>query len=324
MRKFGPPHIDTEGWFISAFCRGRVMPGFDTLSAEEQARVHQPRPLRVYNARLLDPPASLEVHGFEIVPCEPPRAKIDDFEALDAELGASNQELVTRLSGSRDTQVAQRQYRTGFWKLAPDHPLAARELPDGTPTHYAIGMHCDVSPWVETERGWQALSRGRQCAMYNVWRNIDAEREVVRMPLALADVRNVAELDMIPTVYFSILPDDQPFATYRLSHNALQAWYYYPRMRADEALVFKLYDTREDRTSRRGVFHGAVEDPGAPPDAPRRQSMDMRIVARFDEEIDAEARRARVLASLPPIPEELRSRPGASTRTPPAAGGAPS
>ena len=320
MRKFGASHMDTDAWFTSGSCRGAVLPPLAALMRDDQVRVRDRRPLRVWNARLLDPPASLEVQGFELVACEPPCARIADFEALDAEFRASNQEIVTRLTGSRDTQVAQRQYRNGFGGLRPDHPLAERPLPDGSPAHYGVRIHCDVSPWVETEPEWRGLSRGRHCAMYNVWRSIDAEREVARMPLAVADVRNIAERDMIATVDYDILPDNRPFVTWVLAHNALQAWFYYPGMRADEALVFKLYDTREEKSGRRGVFHAAVHDPGTPADAPPRRSMDMRVVARFDEDRDVEARRARFLAGLPPIPAGAASRPSASTRTPPAAG----
>ena len=63
-------------------------------------------------------------------------------------------------------------------------------------------------------------------------------------------------------------------------------------------------------SNRRGVFHAAVHDPGTPADAPPRRSMDMRVVARFEEDRDVEARRVRFLASLPAIPARAAARPG--------------
>jgi len=304
MRDTSPPHVDTSAWFANGRYRGAVMPAEDTLEAGERERARQRMPVRVYNARGLDPPPTLDRHGFQLVRTGTPPPDPRDHDALEAAFRASGRALVTALTGCRDTRVVHRQYRNGFAGLPAGHALAERRQADGVPAAYALTMHTDLSPWVETEPRWDDLAQGRHCAMYNLWRSTDPEREILQMPLAVCDVRYVAERDMIAACAYEILPDNA-FVTYLLAHNPFQSWFYYPRMAPDEVLVFKLYDTREERPSRRGVFHGAVRDPGTPTDAARRQSMDMRILARFDEEHDLEARRSRFLASLPPIPDGL-------------------
>ena len=78
-----------------------------------------------------------------------------------------------------------------------------------------------------------------------------------------------------------------------------QRWYYFPRMTPQETLIFKQYDTRQERSNMRTAFHGAINDPTTPEDAPLRQTIEVRLLALFDEDTDREARKARFLAEVP-------------------------
>ena len=53
-------------------------------------------------------------------------------------------------------------------------------------------------------------------------------------------------------------------AGYNLAHNPNHRWCYVPSMRPEEALVFKLCDTDEDRVQ--WSAHTAFDDPTSPPD----------------------------------------------------------
>ena len=57
-------------------------------------------------------------------------------------------------------------------------------------------------------------------------------------------------------------------------------WFYFPRMRRDEALVFKVYDSLQDGRAR-FIPHTSFDDPNSPPDAPPRQSIEARALAFF-------------------------------------------
>lgn len=74
---------------------------------------------------------------------------------------------------------------------------------------------------------------------------------------------------------------------FRNVHAKHHAWLYFPEMTSDEVLVFKQYDTREDRMERRGVFHTAVKTPSRP-DTPARRSCEVRVVCIFGERVGAE------------------------------------
>ena len=72
---------------------------------------------------------------------------------------------------------------------------------------------------------------------------------------------------------------------------------YFPRMRPTEVLLFRQYDSREEAMSRRMVFHQAVEDPTSPPDAPLRSTIEVRVLAIYeDRETDRDGRVARFQA----------------------------
>lgn len=169
-----------------------------------------------------------------------------------------------------------------------------------------------MSPWVELLPEWDAFFQGRHGAIYNVWRSTDLDRPIESMPLAVCRAQSVALDDMVATWAPGLFPGGDGFVSYHLVHNASQTWFYYPRMTPEEALVMRFYDTREQLGSRRGVFHVAVEDPDTPPSAKRRESVDIRVAAAFEDETERDARRSRFLAEIPPIPDALRNVTGAT------------
>ena len=60
--------------------------------------------------------------------------------------------------------------------------------------------------------------------------------------------------------------------------NPDQRFYYFSRMQTDEMMVIKQLDTRPDRA--RGCPHTSF-DVEAPPDAPGRRSIEVRLVCAF-------------------------------------------
>jgi len=67
--------------------------------------------------------------------------------------------------------------------------------------------------------------------------------------------------------------------TYRLKYNSKHRWIYFPEMRRDEAIVFKVYDSDKNRA--RFTAHTSFNDPATPRGAPPRQSIEMRTFAFF-------------------------------------------
>uniref|UniRef100_A0A7S0L804 Methyltransferase n=1 Tax=Coccolithus braarudii TaxID=221442 RepID=A0A7S0L804_9EUKA len=116
-------------------------------------------------------------------------------------------------------------------------------------------------------------------AFVNVWRNIDRERPVLANPLAVCAPYSIDLADAWP--YLMMYPD-RVGENYALKNESADAhqWFYYPLMVADEALLFKVFDSAPDET--RFVFHSAFEDPSTPADAPPRRSVEVRTIALWD------------------------------------------
>lgn len=287
------------------------------MDDEEYGRRGRSMALRVFNARRLDPPATLAEEGFELVRID----TVANGRLRDDEVGtvfeSEARALVERLTGCAGTRVFSRVRRNGFDGLPPGDPRGVKPSTMASILGYALRAHTDVSPWLEQQPEWNEFVGGRHGAVYNIWRSTDFGGPIEQMPLALCPLRNIDPCDMIPACSYSILPSGAGFVDYNLVRNPFQRWFFYPRMAPDEVLIFKLYDTREGNRSRRGVFHVAVKDPSAPPEARTRTSMELRVGALFEDEDDQEARRARFLAELPPVPDTIHLRLGGK---PPARG----
>jgi hypothetical protein len=113
------------------------------------------------------------------------------------------------------------------------------------------------------------LLRGR-VQVINLWRPI--RFPVFDSPLAVCDAATVAPRDLVPT---DLVYRDRIGETYSVTFNPAHRWFYLPRMRTDEALLLKCYDSKTDGRARFAP-HSAFEDPNTPDDAPPRESIELR------------------------------------------------
>jgi hypothetical protein len=112
-------------------------------------------------------------------------------------------------------------------------------------------------------------------AEYNVWRPI---RGPVRsMPLAVCDAASVAPDDLVAV---DLVYPDRVGEVYNAVHNPAHRWYYVPEMRADEALLFKGYDSKTDGRSR-FTLHTAIDLPATTGSVTPRESIETRALAYF-------------------------------------------
>jgi hypothetical protein len=123
-----------------------------------------------------------------------------------------------------------------------------------------------------------ALLRHR-VAIVNLWRPIKSP--VLDAPLAVCDARSVTPKDLVAS---ELVYRDRRGETYNLVYNPGQRWFYAPEMRADEVLLLKCFDSRDDGAVSRFAPHTAFTDPTAPQDAPPRESIELRTFLIFGED----------------------------------------
>lgn len=143
---------------------------------------------------------------------------------------------------------------------------------------------------IPEEAAQQALSGAGRFAIINVWRNIQPE-PVATHPLALCDGRSVEPNDL---VVFEIHMPDRIGENYWAKYDARHAFYTYPAMTRDEALLIKQWDSAGMLAQSDGQqadhqaqgpctfsFHSAFNATCMPGDAPDRWSIEVRCLALY-------------------------------------------
>jgi hypothetical protein len=144
-----------------------------------------------------------------------------------------------------------------------------------------LSAHNDYTEWSGPQRVREIMGDEaealleRRFAIVQVWRAIN--QPIQSNPLALADARTVSPEDLL--VAERRYPN-RVGQTYRLRYNPNHRWFYFPQMRRDEAIVFKVYDSATDGRAR-FTPHTSFEDASTPAGAPPRQSIEARAFAFF-------------------------------------------
>ena len=127
------------------------------------------------------------------------------------------------------------------------------------------------------------VAQAERIAVIQFWRNIGAEQP--DRPLALCDASTVPRSEMIPILvpsYGGLRLDFEAFAVRTPQDASAHSWYTFPKMAADEVMVFRTYDSRcEDEGRAFYTPHTAYLDPNVGSEAPRRESVEMRALCLF-------------------------------------------
>ena len=127
---------------------------------------------------------------------------------------------------------------------------------------------------------------------YNVWQPV--ENEVLQDPLALLDARTLKPQDL--SHYVSPGMNEKTGGATIVSGSPRHRWYYFSKMRTDEALVFMGHSLKHPVATTSGtaepgpprpsgvgreVAHTSFNDPTAAKDVARRKSIETRVLAVF-------------------------------------------
>ena len=214
---------------------------------------------------------SLEENGFELVAHATSVRDFFDPAELKARYYPEIEALVARHSGAQRVVVFDHTLRSG--DAGEREARLVREP--------VLSAHNDYTEWSGPQRVREVMGGEaeallqRRFAIIQVWRAIGPPIE--SNPLAIADARSVAAGDLL------VAERRYPHRvgqTYRLKYNPHHRWYTFPRMRRDEALVFKVYDSVQDGRAR-FTPHTSFDDPATPPGAAPRQSIEARALAFF-------------------------------------------
>ena len=227
------------------------------------------RPMEIEDGRNAD--LSLERNGFLLVEHRTAMKDFFDEEELKSVYYPEVERLIREQSGASRVVIFDHTLRSGN----------ENEREEKLIREPVLSAHNDYTEWSGPQRvrdlmgdEAEALLKKR-FAIIQVWRAIN--QPIESNPLAVADAVTVRMEDLL--VAERRYPG-RIGQTYRLKYNPKHRWIYFPRMRRDEALVFKVFDSERDGRAR-FTPHTSFDDPTTPPGAAPRQSIEARALAFF-------------------------------------------
>jgi len=230
-----------------------------------------PHRVAIHNGRPLAERFALERNGFRFVRHD---TKVKDFYDEDEIARVYYPEMVELIkaeSGAKRVVVFDHTLRT-----ADSEMRESKKIRD-----VVSRVHNDYTEWSAPQRVRDILPDEaeellqRRFAIIQTWRPI--RHPVETNPLAMADAQTLAPDDMIVSERRAPGRIGQ---TYAIRYNPAHKWYWFPRMRREEAYVFKVFDSMKDGRAR-WTAHTAFEDPTTPPNARPRESIEIRTMAFF-------------------------------------------
>jgi hypothetical protein len=238
---------------------------------KRQGGSYDPRTVKMHNGRLETDRFVLDRDGFRFVGHPTKMRDFYDEDEIRRVYYPEMIELIKAQSGAKRVVVFDHTLRT-----ADDEMREAKKIRE-----VVRRAHNDYTEWSGPQRVRDILPDEaedlltRRFAIVQVWRPI--RYPVETFPLAICDARSVAFDDFIIS---ERIYQDRKGQTYACAYNPNHRWYWFPRMRREEALVFKVYDSQKEGVAR-WTAHTAFEDPTTPPNARPRESIEIRTLAFF-------------------------------------------
>ena len=248
--------------------------------SEKAKDIHEPGDdayeMPVHNAWGQAEAFSEDEHGFSIHDFKPeyPSDKWEDDELVREKFYPEVVEFLKKTVGATRVLVFDHTIRTAR--------NAQKKLTQETKTSQRAPVslvHCDYTAESGPVRVRQLLEDeaedllSRRVAFLNVWKPLN---KVEENPLAMCDVKSSPPEDFFK-LYLRYR--ERTGENYVMRHNPNHKWYYFPDMNNDKVILLKTYDSDKDRAQ--FVGHSAFKDPTSKPDAPIRESIEIRTIAFF-------------------------------------------
>ena len=249
----------------------------------------EPHRMTIEDARPIRTGLSLDTQGFVLVDHASAMRDFWDEDELRAVHYGEAEQLVCKVTGARHALVFDHTLR----RRAPGRPPLDGNGGSFAAVREPVGrVHADYTTISARDRlrllvgAAEAADRmHRRFAIVGLWRPTNPH-PLLDAPLAVCDARSVGANDMVAN---EVIYRDRSGETCIGIHNPMHRWFFFPAQRRDEVIVFKNFDSAAGNTRTADIAniagvvpHTAFDDPTAPADAPRRESIELRAFAFFD------------------------------------------
>ena len=284
--------IKVEARFAHSRYRGYRVPNqYSVRDPEELRSLGVTKWIDVINGRELNPPPTLDSHGFQLL-MAPTKLDLMDTDIVRSQYYEQCREMLLKATGCQEVRGGGHEYRNGFG--GESGPRGAKPTPNGSGGAYALGIHADMCAVVE-DAFLRIIPDERHFQSINIWRSTKLDELIETMPLAVCDMRSIDPNDIVfgDGMNTGNIKQYMKVVDQRVIYSPHQRWYYFPDMTPDEVLIFRQYDTRQETLNLRTVFHQAVKDPNTRSKAPMRSTIEVRMQAIYGAETNKADRVAR-------------------------------
>lgn len=271
---------DVSSEYVEAEMRYVVDDGIPPISyidwPEEEHKAHPPtyehRRVRIENGRPRRDEFDLPTHGFKFINHQ---TAVKDFYS-DAEVEnvfyPEVAEHIRQAIGAESVHVFDHTIRTPK-EVDRDTKYVRKPVKSAHNDYTDNSARQRVRDLLPPEEAEQRLKR--RFAIVQLWTSIAGPIE--SEPLAICDGKS------IPEEGFILIERRYSYRTgevFHIAYNPAHKWIYFPHMDANEALIFKVFDSDAD-AGVRFTGHSAFDDPTTPENAKPRESIEMRAFAFF-------------------------------------------
>ena len=253
-----------------------IAPVHDIDNEEEthtQPGAYEERVVRIQNGRPLRDSFSLGTNGFAFLDHTSAVKDFYDPVEVEAIYNLEVEGLIKAQSGASRVVVFDHTFRLADEALREEKKMrrpVKRVHNDYTDDSGPQRVR-DLLPAVEAEALLQ-----KRFMIIQVWRPVGAA--VQSDPLAIGDARTLSpENFILVTRRYA----HRTAYVYHITYDPRHAWFYFPDMTPNEALMFKVFDSDRNANARY-TAHTAFDDPNTRPDARPRESVETRALAFFD------------------------------------------
>jgi hypothetical protein len=244
---------------------------FEPPSGEPKSNiVPEPHRVPIHDIRPIGDTVSLDREGFALVR---QKSSVKDFYNEDEVRSVYYPEaerLIKAATGADRVFI--------FDHTVRKRVQGAADLRDGSPRQPVARVHVDHTEKSGRQRvrdlipdEADQLLKGR-VQIINLWRPIRGP--LLDSPLAVCDAQTVRPNELVAS---DLVYPHRVGETYSVKYNPDHQWFYVPKMTADEVLLLKCFDSKTDGRARFAP-HTAFADPTTPPDAPPRESIELRTL----------------------------------------------
>jgi hypothetical protein len=258
-------YVDTGAQPISIVARPG---GVDTRLSSGDSEA---RRVMLHNGRPLADRFDIERHGFRFVRHATAVVDFYDDDEVRRVYYPEMEALIKREAGARRVVVFDHTLRT-----QDEAQRESRQIRD-----VVRRVHNDYTEFSARKRVRELMGDEAEellqhrFAIIQTWRPI--RLPVESWPLAICDSQTLDPNSMVVT---ERRYQNRVGQTAAIVWDPNHRWYWFPHMRRDEILVFKVYDSMTDGRSR-WTAHTAFDDPTSPSDARFRESIEIRTLSFF-------------------------------------------